>query len=144
MADLTWRDAILRILRSANEPMHYTAIAEGIAEQDLRADLGVNPATSVAATIAAQLQREVVRVTRGYYALAPAVGGVTGMRETPVEPDADDTGLINAFGMYWARPGPAFLASSVSSNRAAVRSTSPVSEASTSCTTGVRSSMSGG
>lgn len=36
MMDLTWRDAILRVLSSASEPMHYTAIAEAIAEQGLR------------------------------------------------------------------------------------------------------------
>jgi hypothetical protein len=103
MAELTWRDAILRILKNAGEPMHYTAIAEAIAEQGLRTELGVNPATSVNATIAAQLQKKVVRVTRGYYALAPATDRTTPTTQGPVEPEADETGLINAFGMYWAR-----------------------------------------
>lgn len=98
MPDLTWRDAILRVLRDATEPMHYTEIAEEIAEQGLRADLGATPATSVSATIAAQLEREVVRVARGYYALTSKVEAAV-----PLESEPEDTGLINAFGMYWAR-----------------------------------------
>lgn len=103
MADLTWRDAILRVLRGASEAMHYTEVAEAIAEQGLRSDLGATPATSVSATIAAQLEREVVRVSRGYYALAPSAGGATRLSESPPDSESDETGLINAFGMYWAR-----------------------------------------
>lgn len=84
--------------------MHYTAIAEAIAEQGLRTEIGANPASSVAAIIATQLQKEVVRVTRGYYTLAPAIGASTPATKAPVEREADnETGLINAFGMYWAR-----------------------------------------
>jgi hypothetical protein len=103
MPDLTWRDAILRVLRGAPEAMHYTEIAEAIAEQGLRSDLGATPATSVSATIAAQLTREVVRVARGYYALAPSVGGAARPPEAPLGSESDETGLINAFGMYWTR-----------------------------------------
>lgn len=102
MADLTWRDAILAILKSSSEPMHYAAIAEAIAERGLRSELGATPASSVSATIVTQLQKEVVRVTRGYYALAPGKGPA---RSVKVQADAevDDTGLINAFGTYWTR-----------------------------------------
>jgi hypothetical protein len=102
LADLTWRDAILEILKGSSEPMHYAAIAEAIAEQGLRSDLGATPATSVSATIAAQLQKEVVRVTRGYYALAPGKGPLRPAKPA-IDSEPDDTGLINAFGMYWAR-----------------------------------------
>jgi hypothetical protein len=83
--------------------MHYTEIAEEIAEQGLRADLGATPATSVSATITAQLVHEVVRVTRGYYALASTVEAAARSSEAPIDSEPDDTGLINAFGMYWAR-----------------------------------------
>jgi HB1, ASXL, restriction endonuclease HTH domain len=103
LSDLTWRDAILKVLKDATEPMHYTAIAEAIADQNLREDLGANPPASVNATIAAQLQRDVIRVTRGYYTLASTSTGVVPAPSTSSEPEADDTGLINAFGMYWAR-----------------------------------------
>jgi hypothetical protein len=83
--------------------MHYTEIAEAIAEQGLRSDLGATPATSVSATIAAHLEKEVVRVTRGYYALAPSSRGAVRTSEQPLNAESDETGLINAFGMYWAR-----------------------------------------
>jgi hypothetical protein len=102
MTELTWRDAILRVLKDATEPMHYTAIAEAIADQNLRAELGANPAATVAATIAAQLQKDVARMARGYYALAATAGTPLPPKAAP-EAEADDTGLINAFGMYWAR-----------------------------------------
>jgi hypothetical protein len=82
--------------------MHYTAIAEAIADQNLRAELGANPAATVAATIAAQLQKDVARMARGYYALAATAGTPLPPKAAP-EAEADDTGLINAFGMYWAR-----------------------------------------
>lgn len=103
MPDLTWRDAILRVLRNATEPMHYTEIAEEIAEQGLRTDLGATPATSVSATIATQLVNEVARVTRGYYALVSTVETAARPTDATLDSEPDDTGLINAFGMYWAR-----------------------------------------
>ena len=103
MPDLTWRDAILHVLRNTSEPMHYTEIAEEIAEQDLRADLGATPATSVSAIITSQLANEVVRVARGYYALASTIKSTAQSSEASLDSEPDDTGLINAFGMYWAR-----------------------------------------
>jgi hypothetical protein len=69
MPDLGWRDAILRVLNEAAEPMHYTAIAEAIATQGLRSELGATPATSVASIISTSLQNDgrdspFVRVSR--------------------------------------------------------------------------------
>lgn len=123
MPDLTWRDAILRVLRGASEPMHYTEIAEAIAEQGLRSDLGATPATSVSATIAAQLEKDVVRVARGYYALAPSLGRAIRPSEAQLDSESDETGLINALActgldhkfcghrlrIYWANNSPAAI-----------------------------------
>jgi HB1/ASXL restriction endonuclease-like protein with HTH domain len=83
--------------------MHYTEIAEAIAEQELRTDLGATPANSVASTIATSLQNEVVRVSRGVYALQNAAISVPSTSKLIEEEESDDTGLINAFGMYWSR-----------------------------------------
>jgi hypothetical protein len=86
--------------------MHYAAIAEAIAEQELRSDFGANPATTVNVIISTSLQKEgakspFVRVGRGMYGLR----GRPGQVNTPASPpaEADETGLINAFGMYWTR-----------------------------------------
>ena len=93
MADLSWRDAILRVLQDRSEPMHYTAIAEAIAEQELRSEFGATPAASVAATISVSLQNEgagcpFVRIARGTYALRSTISGqqvpdVVGVAEEP-------------------------------------------------------------
>jgi len=89
--------------------MHYTEIAEAIAEQGLRSEFGATPAASVNAAISMSLQNEgehspFVRATRGHYALRPAAGAPEPKSATAeAEEEVDDTGLINAFGMYWSR-----------------------------------------
>lgn len=118
MAQMKWQDAIKKVLDAAEEPVHYTDIAQAIIDEGLRTSVGATPA----ATVAAQLSRpplvhEVVRVERGTYALANR-HSATPDSETlvdlvddvaPVTPsestDVEDMGLINAFGMYWRRDG---------------------------------------
>ena len=111
MANLSWRDAISEVLGSSTEAMHYTDIAEAIANLQLRTDFGATPAASVNATISMSIQNDgnnspFIRVDRGRYWLrtlaqnpplpAPA-------QNQPVPSEPDETGLINAFGMYWSR-----------------------------------------
>ncbi len=103
MPELSWRDAILRVLKEHSEPMHYTDIAEAIAEQGLRTQLGATPASTVNAAIGLSLHNEgnsspFRRAGKGLYSLSASP-------PHPVPPDdeSDETGLINAFGMYWAR-----------------------------------------
>ncbi len=104
--NLNWRDAIIRVLQGRPDPMHYTDIAEAIAEQELRPEFGATPANSVNATIATSINNEgenspFIRAGRGLYALRNPTTPPTPVVEAPEEPD--ETGLINAFGMYWAR-----------------------------------------
>lgn len=112
MANLSWRDAISEVLNSSTEAMHYTDIAEAIATQQLRTDFGATPAASVNATISMSIQNEgnnspFIRVDRGRYWLRhlaqnpPRVAAPA--QDQPVAPEPDETGLINAFGMYWSR-----------------------------------------
>jgi len=108
MRDLSWRDAIIRVLADNPEPMHYTAIAEAIAEQELRSEFGATPAGTVVSVLSVSLQNDgeaspFVRVGRGTYALRSTMVGPQGTDvSTPVEETAQ-SGLINAFGMYWSR-----------------------------------------
>jgi len=44
MPDLSWREAISQVRGVASEPMHYTEIAEAIAEQGLKTEVGTKPA----------------------------------------------------------------------------------------------------
>lgn len=106
MPDLGWREAIERVLQGRSEPLHYTEIAEAIAEQGLRSEFGATPANSVNATISVSLQNDLnspfQRVGRGLYTLRSGANAELRSNEATIE-EADDTGLINAFGMYWAR-----------------------------------------
>lgn len=106
MSDMAWREAIIEVLRSAASPMHYTEISDAIAEQELRTFFGATPAASVNATISVSLQREgdnspFVRVGKGYYGLRETETTTTPPPERTT--DEDETGLINAFGMFWRR-----------------------------------------
>ena len=98
--------------------MHYTAIAEDIADRKLRGDapLGATPANTVATIITVSIRDEglrspFVRVERGVYALRAKVEQEFSATETAPEaaiPDlpaeaSESTGLVNAFGMFWDR-----------------------------------------
>lgn len=108
MPDLTWRDAIIQVLQGRTEPMHYTEIAEAIVEQGLRSEVGATPASTVNATIAWSFQHDgedspFQRISRGEYLLRPPGAVATAQPPEPPDEEGDETGLINAFGMYWAR-----------------------------------------
>ena len=124
MPNLPWREAILRVLSTADEPMHYTEIAQAIIDQKLRQDVGATPSNAVASALSSQaLVRKVVRVERGYYILASklqlpqagstassAKGGprnrtasVSTRTETVAELPDGESGLIGSFGMFWLR-----------------------------------------
>lgn len=107
--NLSWRDAILEVLRSSPEAMHYADIAEAIAERELRTEFGATPATTVSVTISGSLQKDgdkspFIRVSQGLYWLRNPPAQVTAKQEAAAAvSDADEAGLINAFGMYWSR-----------------------------------------
>src|SRR5258708_30829527 len=105
---LTWGKAITELLSSSSKPLHYTDIAEQIITQQLKREVGATPAASVAAIISISLQNDgeespFVRVGRGYYTLRQNVIGNVTPSPLDSEPQIDETGLINAFGMYWRR-----------------------------------------
>jgi hypothetical protein len=103
MPELTWREAISSVLQGRSEPMHYNDITDAIIEQGLKTDVGATPAASVSAAITVSLKNEgdsspFRRASKGLYSLSSSP-------PPPVPPDEElgETGLINAFGMYWTR-----------------------------------------
>ena len=46
MKNLPWKDAIVEVLKETSEPRHYAAIADRIAELELRTDFGATPAST--------------------------------------------------------------------------------------------------
>jgi HB1, ASXL, restriction endonuclease HTH domain len=110
--NLGWRDAIIEVLKGAKEPLHYTDISDKIIEQGLRTEYGATPVKSVAAYISVSIRDEgaespFVRVSKGVYAYrTPGANQVAVPPPVPaieVEEEGDETGLINALGMYWKR-----------------------------------------
>lgn len=110
MADLNWRNAILEVLKTEKDSVHYTDITELILERGLKTQVGATPVASVAATLSNSLNQEgdqspFERVSRGYYRLR-AQKTRSRPKSSALQPDEreeTDTGLINAFGMYWRR-----------------------------------------
>lgn len=109
MPELGWRDAIIEVLKTADEPMHYTDIAQAVADRGLKTSFGATPAASVATTISISIQHDreaspFIKVSRGYYALKGNTDAISGVEATkPDEVKEEEAGLINAFGMYWRR-----------------------------------------
>lgn len=107
--NLGWREAISEVLKKSASPMHYTDIADEIAKQELREDLGATPANSVSATITMSLQKEegnspFVRVARGIYGLRQVTGSLAPAAvDESEDTTSPETGVINAFGMFWDR-----------------------------------------
>ncbi len=110
--ELTWREAIQRVLREAGEPMHYADVGDEIAKQQLRTNLGATPASTVTAVVTTDVK------THGTASTFQRFGpGMIGLREiveqsTPeaaAEATADDTttaeraGIVQALGMFWRR-----------------------------------------
>jgi len=88
--------------------MHYTAIAEAITEGGLRTEVGATPAATVNSVISTSIASEgeqspFARISRGYYAIRAVTMPALATIALPADEEADDTGFINAFGMYWAR-----------------------------------------
>lgn len=117
MSNLSWKEAIIKVLETSSEALHYTEIAEAISAQGLRTEVGATPANSVAAVLTSSLKDEAdgspfMRVSKGFYGLrGPPQGRVAVVTASNVSPTPtalrvetqDEAGLINAFGMYWVR-----------------------------------------
>lgn len=111
--NLGWREAILAVLKESEAPMHYTEIADQIAEQELRSELGATPANTVNAVIAMAFKNDsenspFVRAARGFYALrnaqSPSTASLVQGEVSESESESSQiTGVVNAFGMFWDR-----------------------------------------
>jgi hypothetical protein len=119
MANLSWKNAIIKVLDDAAEPLHYAEIAERIAEGELHKPLGANPTATVASTLSVSINKDgaacpFVKLGKGYYELSDQAPTVSNGKSAKPEKEEADCGLINAFGMYWQRswvhwPSPKLL-----------------------------------
>lgn len=108
--NMPWREAIIKVLGESDGPMHYSAISQAIIDQGYRTDVGATPSATVAANLSESLRGDdpspFVRIERGIYALTTKAAAPESEGEQPVDEaagDAEEMGLINAFGMFWSR-----------------------------------------
>lgn len=120
--DLTWRDAIDRVLGVAATPLHYRDITDRIIADGLRRNLGATPADTVGALISASIKHDAaspyVRVAKGTYALLPAATGKlqSNKRQRSISVIAPDEteeqyAIVTSFGMFWRRGAVQWAAS---------------------------------
>ena len=107
--EMSWQDAVLKILSTANEPMDYNEITRQIDETGLRTLTGATPATTVNRTLCILLEQgKVVRTGRGLYAVqetAKRSEEQEAAEEIAAEKAAADPNqlTVKAYGLYWAR-----------------------------------------
>lgn len=109
MGEMTWHQSIQRVLADCGTAMHVQDITDRIIELELRESYGATPS----ATVGAQLARSVLsdkespykKVAKATYALRGSVRqpALTESLEAVASHDAEDAGLVQAFGMYWQR-----------------------------------------
>ena len=110
--DLKWFDAIVKVLNDEQKAMHYSDIAELIAEKGYRVKLGKTPSNSVNTALNLHIKEEasnskIVKLNnkKGEYILRKVY------EKEIVEPQVDETleeddeskNIINTIGMYWDR-----------------------------------------
>ena len=119
--ELSWKDAIIRVLRESDTPLHYREITEKIISQGYYASDGATPAATVSALISTSINNDgdaspFIKVGRGIFALkqkiqddvneeqnaAPEMENVSigELKEANVEASVS---IIQSFGMYWKR-----------------------------------------
>lgn len=116
MAELTWKKAIERVLEDEEKALHYTEIAELIAERNYRQNFGATPQDTVSAQLTTDINNNgeestFARVDKGVYILRKFLNEqsqkIIQKKEEDTESSKDTKEerfkIINAFGIYWDR-----------------------------------------
>ncbi len=107
MPEMTWKTAISKVLDESDTALNYREITHRIIDGGLRQTYGTTPEATVNANIADSIVKHgasspFVRVEAGTYWLRTKLeGGEIDISDR--NPSAEDTGLIQAFGMFWQR-----------------------------------------
>lgn len=108
--DLSWDEAIRRVLAEEGGPLHYGEITDRIIASQLRRSLGATPKDSVATTLSLSLRdanSRYIKVARGVYALRSSGDTAQGPGKAQLAAsqgdDPDEAGAVQAFGMFWER-----------------------------------------
>ncbi|MCL2625356.1 MAG: HTH domain-containing protein [Cystobacterineae bacterium] len=108
----SWKEAIKRVLRESDSPLHYTEISEQILSRGYYETEGATPAATVNAQLAASIKHDgkkspFIRVGRGVFALNTATQATPKSKEKVLAASApnieNSDAIIRSFGMYWQR-----------------------------------------
>ncbi len=116
MADLKWKEAIEKVLNEEKKQLHYTEIAELIAERGYRKSLGATPQDTVSANLTTDINTNkdksiFAKVDKGYYILRKFLNEIDNALIDDSEPQfinekivtKENHKIVNAFGIYWNR-----------------------------------------
>ncbi len=116
MAELKWKEAIEKVLNEEKKQLHYTEIAELIAERGYRTSLGATPQDTVSANLTTDINTKkdksiFAKTAKGYYILRKFLSQTEDNSTDESEPEIvnnkivtkDNHKIINAFGIYWNR-----------------------------------------
>ena len=119
--NLTWPDAIKKVLAESPAPLHYNEITNRIIAQGLRTSLGATPAASVNAEMAESIKHKgdkspYIRVARGIFTLRSRTPGIP-VASAKLTPDVseseeieDQYEVVTSFGMFWRRDAVEWVA----------------------------------
>lgn len=109
-SQLTWIEAIDKVLREAGEPLTYLEIAERIVQQRLRTDPGPTPSYTVAAQFSSDKKKgeasRFIRVSTGTYGLRDWMNAEGSSRNESSEDHSDVKSArvaVYAYGIFWER-----------------------------------------
>ena len=120
--ELTWREAIDKILSASTTPLHYKEITDKIVADGMRISLGATPAATVNAQISTSIKRDgdkspYIRVGKGTFALAKSVPFLMQPVKnslTPAVEESDESeeqyDIVTSFGMFWRRDAVQWVA----------------------------------
>lgn len=111
--ELKWKEAIIKVFEDEKKALHYTEIAELIAEKGYRKSLGATPQDTVSANMTTDINANkeksiFAKVDRGIYILRKFLDNRAELvSEEPQKPTevltTEKIKIINAFGIYWNR-----------------------------------------
>lgn len=116
MEELKWKEAIVKVFEDEKKALHYTEIAELIAERGYRKSLGATPQDTVSANMTTDINNKkeksiFAKVDRGIYILRKFLDDGSQLltedtkKKTQITESVtkEDFKIINAFGIYWNR-----------------------------------------
>lgn len=111
--ELTWHEAIQKVLHKHPSGLHYSDITEEILNTGLKQQVGATPAATVNANITTSIKKSAsdspyVRIEKGVFALKSFLSSeaIKNYEEGTVEKikaDEAEGQIIQGFGMYWSR-----------------------------------------